>query len=424
MNIALIFLFFSLLAVVPAQKCGPGKPSCPSDKPCCSLYGECGNSIECLGACDYKSSYNNSSCAPLPICKSQKFNFENTDSIISQEEYDGDPEKYGWITNGKILSHKNKALIIMEKESYGTVLASTRAVWYGKVSTRMKTSHGAGVVSAFILMSGSKDEIDYEFIGSDLEHAQSNYYYQGFLDHSHSEKVGVSDTHDYYHTFEIDWQPEVIHWSIDGVAIRSLKREDTFNKTTGKYHFPQTPSTIYLSLWPGGSSKNEQGTISWAGGPINWKMRELEEPGYLWAAVDSISIKCYDAPFHNEDPDTEKGYIFKSNKGTETDIGYVESLRIPLLENMDKPKNRTKSVKKNPDEDKKFKAGIDDEELDASENQNSKKKSKNKGKEKIKPGYKTGNSQISDGSSNIKYSLKLEQFVPLLAFAIFFLFTY
>ena len=43
----------------------------------------------------------------------------------------------------------------------------------------MTTSQGAGVVTAFILMSDAKDEIDFEWIGVDTEHVQSNYYFQG-----------------------------------------------------------------------------------------------------------------------------------------------------------------------------------------------------------------------------------------------------
>jgi beta-glucanase (GH16 family) len=39
-----------------------------------------------------------------------------------------------------------------------------------------------GVVTAFILLSDVKDEIDYEFVGADLESAQSNYYFQGIPD--------------------------------------------------------------------------------------------------------------------------------------------------------------------------------------------------------------------------------------------------
>lgn len=61
----------------------------------------------------------------------------------------------------------------------GTLLASSHYVWYGKISATMKTSRGAGVVSAFILLSDVKDEIDFEFIGTDLGTAQSNFYFQG-----------------------------------------------------------------------------------------------------------------------------------------------------------------------------------------------------------------------------------------------------
>lgn len=340
--------------VVLAQtRCGPENP-CPKDKPCCSLYGECGTGAYCLGACDFKNSYHESSCAPLPVCKDQFYTFHDTNSIVHQDEYDGDPEKYGWYTNGKVLSHKDKALLIMEKESFGTVITSTRAVWYGKVSARIKTSHGPGVVSAFILMSGSKDEIDYEFVGSDLNHAQTNYYYQGVLNHTNSEKIGVSNTHDSYHTYEIDWQPEAIHWSIDGTAVRTLKRDDTYNASTKTYHFPQTPSSIYLSLWPGGSSKNGEGTIQWAGGPIDWSMQELVgKPGYLWAAIDWISIKCYNSPKLPEDPDADNAYIFTSKKGTEKDVDYVQTHR-----KLDLPFKTEKNTTDAPD-DKVFKANLD-----------------------------------------------------------------
>jgi beta-glucanase (GH16 family) len=70
----------------------------------------------------------------------------------------------------------------MAPNTVGTVLASSRYVWYGSISATMKTSRGAGVVSAFILLSDVKDEIDYEFIGVELETAQTNYYFQGITD--------------------------------------------------------------------------------------------------------------------------------------------------------------------------------------------------------------------------------------------------
>ena len=67
----------------------------------------------------------------------------------------------------------------MAKGTVGTLLASTSYVWYGKISATMKSSRGQGVVSAFILLSDVKDEIDFEFIGAALNDVQSNYYFQG-----------------------------------------------------------------------------------------------------------------------------------------------------------------------------------------------------------------------------------------------------
>ena len=73
-------------------------------------------------------------------------------------------------------------LLTMAPDTVGTLLMSTHYVWYGKISATMATSQGQGVVTAFILMSDVKDEIDYEFIGVDLEQAQTNYYFQGITD--------------------------------------------------------------------------------------------------------------------------------------------------------------------------------------------------------------------------------------------------
>ena len=67
----------------------------------------------------------------------------------------------------------------MAKGTVGTLLASTSYVWYGKISATMKSSRGQGVVTAFILLSDVKDEIDFEFIGVALDDVQSNYYWQG-----------------------------------------------------------------------------------------------------------------------------------------------------------------------------------------------------------------------------------------------------
>ena len=67
----------------------------------------------------------------------------------------------------------------MAPDTVGTLMSSVNYIWYGKISATLTTSKGQGVVTAFILMSDSKDEIDYEFVGVDLQNGQTNYYSQG-----------------------------------------------------------------------------------------------------------------------------------------------------------------------------------------------------------------------------------------------------
>lgn len=308
----ILSLSFALISAVTAGSttCGNGQ-KCPESQPCCSQYGECGTGIYCLGACDPLNSFNSSACVPLPVCQNQKFTFGNTDSIVDQAKYLGDATQYGWSTNGQVLPYNGNILLTMANQSYGTVISSTRAVWYGKISATLQTSHGQGVVSAFILMSGAKDEIDYEFVGNDLDHAQTNFYFEGALNYTNSIHVPLSDTQQNSHTYEIDWTPDNITWTIDGSNVRTLNKQDTYNDTTKQYAFPQTPSIIQLSLWPGGSSLNAPGTIQWAGGPINWDMPEFKDPGYLYVTLKEIDVQCYDPP-SGANVSGGKSYVYDS----------------------------------------------------------------------------------------------------------------
>lgn len=137
----------------------------------------------CLGGCDPLSSYSLDSCVPAPVCQSKTFDFKNLDGITSQNDYLGDSSKTDWVMSGKAVPYKGESILLtMPQGSVGTLLASSTYMWYGNVKAKFKTSRGAGVVTAFILLSDVKDEVDYEFVGVDLETAQTNYYYQGIPD--------------------------------------------------------------------------------------------------------------------------------------------------------------------------------------------------------------------------------------------------
>ena len=107
---------------------------------------------------------------------------QNTDRIVDSSKYLGDPSTADWVAQGTPLAHDNNVLLTMPANSAGTVLASTVYMWYGNVTASIKTGKDAGVVTAFILFSDVKDEIDFEWVGTELDIAQTNYYFQAIPD--------------------------------------------------------------------------------------------------------------------------------------------------------------------------------------------------------------------------------------------------
>ncbi|RDW66099.1 hypothetical protein BP6252_09734 [Coleophoma cylindrospora] len=219
----------------------------------------------------------------------------------------------------------------MAPGSVGTVLATSTYLWYGNVKATFKTSRGQGVVTAFILLSDVKDEIDYEFIGADLQTAQTNYYFQGITNYGNSGNISLSDTFDNYHTYEIDWTPDKITWSVDGKVGRTKNRADTWNATSNQWGFPQTPARVQLSIWPGGLATNAQGTIDWAGGAINWNSEDIQSHGYDYAMFQSVTVDCYNA---TKAPGTNTGVSYTYNNFAGTNDTVIDGDKPTVLKSL------------------------------------------------------------------------------------------
>lgn len=303
-------------------------------------YGECGVGAYCLGGCDPTMSYSLDSCMPAPVCQDRTLTMDSLDRVSDVSDYLGNSTEADWMSSGDPLLYKGNTLLTMPKDSSGTVLSSTVYMWYGNVKARLKTSRGAGVVTAFILFSDVKDEIDFEFIGVDLETAQTNYYFQGIttckassahlhyerairprehtnsqLDPTHASNLTMSESFDNFHDYEIRWTPDTVEWYIDDTLGRTLNKNDTWNETSQNFDFPQTPARVQLSLWPGGLSTNAAGTIAWAGGEIDWDAADIENYGYYFATFSEVVMECYNtstAPGTN----SGKSYTYDSIRAT------------------------------------------------------------------------------------------------------------
>ncbi|CDR37637.1 CYFA0S01e13850g1_1 [Cyberlindnera fabianii] len=291
--------------------------SCPEDAPCCNQFGECGTGSYCLGGCHPLYSYDIDACMPMPVCKNISTTFDDKDSIMSVNHYLGDPDDADWVYSGYLEDYNDANLLAMPNHTSGTVVSSTRFLWYGKVTSTFKTSRGNGVISAFILFSNAQDEIDWEFVGYNLTAAESNYYYQAVLNYTNVETIGTTDTFANYHTYEVDWKEDELKWSLDGEVVRTIKKEETWNDTTESYHYPQTPSRVQFSLWPAGDS-NSIGTMEWAGGQVDWDSEDIKDYGYYYFILKNASIECYDPPSGTL-INGDNAYVFNSSSNFDQD---------------------------------------------------------------------------------------------------------
>lgn len=305
-----------------------------------SEYGECGTGAYCLGGCDPLSSFTIDSCAPAPVCESKTYKWDDLNNTAINTKYLGNATASDWVYSGEPLLNNGSLLLTMAKDTVGTLMANNHYIWYGKVTGKVKSSRGKGAVTAFILLSDVKDEIDFEFVGSDLGNVQTNYYFQGIPDckftffkaeipagdlglinlGNNAGKEGVDgDTFDTWHTYEIDWTPDYINWSVDGQVRRTLKKEATWNATSNRYQFPQSPARLQMSLWPAGLPTNAEGTIEWAGGVIDWNSEDIKKYGYYYATYGEITVQCYDPPA-GANIQGDKSYIYTNIDGLNNSV--------------------------------------------------------------------------------------------------------
>ena len=139
--------------------------------------------------------------------------------------------------------------------------------------------------------------------------------------------VQGSDIFSSWHTYEIDWQPESLTWSVDGHVARVLNKNETFNKTDNQFHYPQSPSRVELSLWPAGLSKNGKGTVAWAGGLIDWNSQDVKTNGYFYAMFKDINVQCYNAPSGANVSGTHS-YIYTNSAGVNNSIAVTNDNTI------------------------------------------------------------------------------------------------
>ncbi|KAI9206973.1 concanavalin A-like lectin/glucanase domain-containing protein [Polychytrium aggregatum] len=226
--------------------------------------------------------------------------YTNNNKTASPPFADAPPSKYAFTIDYNPENAQigpNGLTITLNKPPPGGIATGSRLstsfhVLHARITTHMRCAAEQGLITTFITMSDSKDEIDYEIVGAQVTQAQSNVFYQGYPEYgvwsaTHNLPSGTIDQ---YHDYTIDWNSDRILWQIDNTTVRNFTNThySTNPALANQTWFPNTPSLIQFSLWDSGDDVTNAGQVAWSGGPPSWS-----QPSYnaSWAYVD---IQCYD----------------------------------------------------------------------------------------------------------------------------------
>ncbi|KAL8649965.1 MAG: hypothetical protein Q9210_004094 [Variospora velana] len=140
-------------------------------------------------------------------------------------------------------------------------------IFGGEVEVWMKAAPGQGVVSSIVLQSDDLDEVDWELIGGNNTHVQSNYFGKGNIT-SYDRAIWhpIGKPQEEFHNYTVRWTKETIEWFLDGASLRVLKYEEA----NGGKNFPQSPMFVRIGIWAGGDENNDEYTVEWAGGETDY----------------------------------------------------------------------------------------------------------------------------------------------------------
>ncbi|GIZ48548.1 hypothetical protein CKM354_001160200 [Cercospora kikuchii] len=194
-----------------------------------------------------------SGCAPNPAL-GRAITIDFADGASDQFTASGNPEY-----------NSDGAVFTVGGSGQAPTLSSKWYIMFGKYSVTLKAAPGVGIVSSAVLQSDTLDEIDWEWLGGKAGEVQSNYFGKGQTTTYDRAAVHATDnTQSEFHTYTVEWTKDQIVWSINDNTVRVLNAADAQGQ------FPQSPMQLKLGSWAGGDPSNNEGTISWAGGAVNY----------------------------------------------------------------------------------------------------------------------------------------------------------
>lgn len=186
-----------------------------------------------------------------------------------------------WNTTAGPMAYDGRgAQFTIHESGDSPTIQSTFYIFFGVVSVIMQAANGTGIISSIVLESDDLDEVDWEFMGGNTTHVETNFFGKGnttLYDRSiyypmaefAADNGNGTSPQAGWHNYTTHWTKEKIEWWIDGKLARTLNYDDPL--TLGGQNYPQTPCTIRLGIWAGGDPKEPPGIVQWAGGETDFK---------------------------------------------------------------------------------------------------------------------------------------------------------
>jgi hypothetical protein len=170
-------------------------------------------------------------------------------------------------TNGVVNYGTNGVEFTINQRLDSPTVKTNFYLFFGQVEVIMQAATGQGVISSMVLESDDLDEVDWEFMGGNNSYVETNYFGKGnTTTYNRAIYYPVQTPEETFHNYTVDWSAEKLEWYIDGTIVRTLMYADA----NGGKDFPQTPMNLRLGIWAGGDPSEPNGTIEWAGGPIDY----------------------------------------------------------------------------------------------------------------------------------------------------------
>ena len=171
-------------------------------------------------------------------------------------------------TNGNLKYGTQGAEFTINRKGDAPTIQTNFYIFFGEVEVWMKAAPGQGVVSTIVLESDDLDEVDLEIIGSNGTHVENNYYGKGNTTNEAAKAkwYPAATPQEVFHNYTTKWTKETLEWYIDGNVVRTLAYADA----VGGKNYPQSPMNVRIGVWAAGDPSNNNYTVAWAGGEIDY----------------------------------------------------------------------------------------------------------------------------------------------------------